>query len=215
MLGLAMYAFFALVIFLIVVTGRWMSALAKKRGIGRNGQLIAAVAGGISVYVAFFWKQVPSTALLIYYCNTDSGTKIYRTAENVDGFLGVGGSREIFDAGYEYVVDGGYGAWYQYFRDDSQRAGWRREETNSLPRYEVRSVHSRGYFVNRGSFQIFDRKMNEVMAEQVSFYFPRADADGWSFFTQYWLRFGNQCSMKGSPVGVEYFKSVIKPAKQD
>ena len=79
--------------------------LAGKRGALRRGKFIAGFFTLFVFWLIPFWDWIPTVVYHKHLCDTEAGTKIYRSVEGVEGFLaiGAGGLTMAEEWGYKYI----------------------------------------------------------------------------------------------------------------
>ena len=90
---------------LAIVTTYVVVRIAKSKGAAKRTKIIAAFVTLFIFWLIPFWDWLPTVLYHRYLCNTEAGVEIYRSVEEVEGFLAVNtGDLTMAEKwGYKYI----------------------------------------------------------------------------------------------------------------
>lgn len=96
--------------------------LAGKGGALRRGKFIAGFFTLFVFWLIPFWDWIPTVVYHKHLCDTEAGTKIYRSVEGVEGFLANGAWP--LDLGYQYTDALKAGGGIERYRSNPDKSSW-------------------------------------------------------------------------------------------
>jgi hypothetical protein len=153
--------------------------LAGRIGAQRTGKRVVTALGTLTFLLIPTWDFLPGWLHFKHLCETEAGSRIYKTVDRVEGFLlsrkhSQQGAQEYLNLGYQFIETTDYlgGKEFRLMRQ-SGGSTTRQDVGSFISHYALLDNHWQRlpWDVEKGEYAIIDLQTQERLAESKEFYY--------------------------------------------